>query len=218
MAAGYFGKDYSDFGSADPQPAVSTGSAGAGSTAGAGMSFGPWGAAAMAGYQIISSMQQAEMLRQNAEISKEINEMNAQYAEMDAWNAEKDGMAQEARYQTTIDQNAGAQKVALAAQDVDINFGTAKELQNESKLAGFLNQLDIRNQAHAQALGFKNQARNLRLTGQAESASANLQANAVQNAGVMRGLETGINAYEKYGYGGSSGYSRNSTPRLKSGL
>lgn len=206
-----------DFNSPSPQPAAGTGTAGAGA-AGAGMAFGPWGAAAMAGYQIISSMQQAEILRQNAEISKEINEMNAQYAEMDAWEAEKTGLEQEARYQTTIDQTAGAQKVALAAQDMDINFGTAKELQNESKLAGFLNHLDIRNQAHAQALGLKNQARNIRLTGRAESASANLQASAIQNAGLMRGLETGVNATEKYGYGGASGYSKNSAARVKSGL
>ena len=171
-------------------------------------------ALAMAAFQMISGAQQAEVVRANAELSKQVNDMNAEFAEIDAFNAENTGRAEEARYQTTIDQTVGAQKVALASKDVDINFGTAKELQNQTKLTGFLNQIDIRNQAHNQALGYKGQARNLKLASYTQAAEAALQAGAIQSSSMMRGAETVISGAQKEGYlgentgKGSSGYSK----------
>jgi hypothetical protein len=155
--------------------------------------------AALAAYEIISGFQQAEIIRGQAEITKYVNEMNAQYAELDAYEAEKTGLTEEARYQTNIDKTISAQKVGLAAQDIDINFGTTKEIQTESKLVGFLNQVDIRNQAHAKALGYKAQARNLRLAGFTAASEGAGAASAAQNAALMRGGQTGISAWERYG-------------------
>lgn len=149
-------------------------------------------------FQIWSGVQQAETIRANAALSKEIADMNAGYAELDAYNAEQDGLSQEARYQSAIDQIVGSQRVAFAAADVDVNFGTAKAVQEESKLAGFLNRLDIINQAHKVALGYKNQARNIRISGAMGMAQANYNAGAVQNAGIMQGVSTGISGWDRY--------------------
>lgn len=147
---------------------------------------------ALAGFQIISGIHQAETIRANAALSKEINEMNAEFAELDAYNAELNGLTQEARYQNVIDATLSTQKVALASQDIDINFGSAKEFAAETKLNGFLNQVDIRNQAHATALGYKAQARSLRLSGKTAEGQANLQASATQNAALIGGLTTAL--------------------------
>lgn len=154
--------------------------------------------AVLAGYQILSGMQQADAIRENAKITKQINELNAQYAEVDAWNAEQTGATEESRYQTTIDKTLAAQKVGLAAQDVDVNFGTAAEIQAETKLTGFLNQLDIRNQAHAKALGYTAQARNYRMGGAMQSIEAEAKATATRNTAIIGGASTSLTGYEKY--------------------
>lgn len=159
-----------------------------------------WQYAAMAGYEIISGLHQAETVRAQSKLTQEINEMNAVYAEMDAYGAEQSGEEQAARYQTAIDQTIGAQRVALASQDTDITFGTALEKQAETKLTGFLNQVDIRNQAHERALGYQREARNIRAGGAAKEAESKLHAQSLTNAAVL---------------GGISGYVKNTTPPAK---
>jgi hypothetical protein len=155
--------------------------------------------AALAGYEIVSGFQQAELMRDNAKLTRQVNEMNAQYAEIDANNAELDGIEQENRYQTVIDQTIGNQRVAYAAQDVDINFGTALAVQAESKLTGMLNQMDIRNQAHNKAVGYKTQARQMRLQGYLDSVQSEVRASATQNAAIMGAAKTGLSGYAKKG-------------------
>lgn len=155
----------------------------------------PLGYAALAGFQLISSFQQGETIRDSAAISREVSELNAMYAEIDSYEAEQQGLTEEARYQSVIDSTISAQRLAFAVQDVDVNTGMAKELQNESRLVGMLNKMDIKNQAHARALGFKNQARQYRLQGAMGQAQASGEASAVQSAGIMGALSTGLSGY-----------------------
>jgi len=154
--------------------------------------------AALAGYQLISGAQQAEATREHAKLTKDINDLNADYVEQDAFQAEADGATEEARYQSQIDEVIGDQKVALASQNVDINFGTAKELQTETRITGFLNQLDIRNQAAAKARGLKTQARNIRLQGSQIEAQGNMNANAIQSASMLNAASSSISGYSNY--------------------
>jgi len=154
-----------------------------------------WVAVGVAAFSLISSAQQAEGIRENAKLSKEVAELNAKYAEIDAYEAEQQGLTEEARYQSVIDSTVSAQRLAFAVQDVDVNTGIAKELQNESRLVGMLNKMDIKNQAHARALGIKGQARQYRLQGSMDQNQARGQASAVQNAGVMSAVSTSLSGY-----------------------
>lgn len=153
--------------------------------------------AALAAYQLVSGAQQAETIREQGRLNKEIADVNAEYAELDAYNAEQSGYTQEARYQHVIDSTLSHQRVAQASQNVDVSFGTAKELQAETKLNGFLNQLDIKNQAHQQALGYKMQARNIRLAGVTGKAQAEYNAGATQNAAIIGAAGTALSGYAK---------------------
>ena len=148
-------------------------------------------------FQMITGAQQAEAVRQQARIQRQIDEMNAQFAEVDAYEAEKQGYSQEARYQSYIDAVAGEQKLALASQNVDISFGSAKELQQETSTTGFLNQLDIKNQAHQRALGYTNQARNIRFQGERGLTQANYDANTMATRSLLGGIQTGLSGYKK---------------------
>lgn len=163
-------------------------------------------AGVMAGLQLVNGLHQAEIIRENAQLSQYVNDLNAGYAELDAYNAEINGMGEEARYQTAVDATLGAQKVAYAAQGVDSNFGTAASLIAESKINAFLNKQDIRNQAHSTAMGYKAQARNIRMQSAIDKSSAEAQARAVVGSSIIKGAET---------YLSSSGYVKRKAAELE---
>ena len=139
----------------------------------------------MAAFQVVSGLQQAETIRKNGELQQRINEMNADWAEIDAYKAEVAGMGQSAAYQKQIDAAVSNQKVAYASQDVDVNFGTAAEVQSESRLTGFLNQLDIKNQAHERSLGYKREARNIRPGSSMSALETSARVGATKNAAYV---------------------------------
>ena len=154
--------------------------------------------AALAGLQLWQGIQQAETIRANAQITRQVNEMNAQYAELDAYKANQAGLSAEARYQTSIDKTLGNQKVAFAANNVDINFGSAKEVQAESRVNGFLNQLDIRNRAANVAVGYRNQAIDFRMNAQNAVRQGEVNANAAMTSSALNAGATGLSGYESY--------------------
>lgn len=174
---------------------------------------------ALAGYQVISGFQQAEMVREGAKLNRELADMNADAALIDAYHAEVDGLTMEARYGQVIEQTLDTQTAIFAHKGVNANFGTAAAIQAESKLNGKLNQMDIRNQAHSKALGYENQASNIRLQARLNSLASNTQAAAIQGAALINGGATALSGYSKFkgpalseeGGGGSgsglSGYS-----------
>ena len=153
--------------------------------------------AGLAAFQIISGYQQAELVRKSADLAKQVNDMNAEFAEVDAFHAEQRGESEVARYQSVIDATLASEKVANAVNNVAGNFGTAAEKTADTKLNGFLNQLDIRNQAHQQALGYKDQARNYRLAGASGVAQAGYNANAMQNSAIINAGATTISGYTR---------------------
>ena len=155
--------------------------------------------AALAAFQVVSGYQQAEGIREQANLNQRIGDMNAKYADMDAWEAEKFGYTESARYQNVIDSTISEQRVGLAAKGVDISTGTAKALQDENRLTGMLNILDIQKMARQKAMGFKVQASNLRLGGQMGQYQANINASAARNTGVLNAASTGLDYYKGQG-------------------
>jgi len=152
---------------------------------------------ALAAFQLASSLNQAEAIRSQARLTKEIAEFNAQFAELDAFRTEQYGETEVARYQSEIDKTVGEQRVAYAASGVDVTSGTAAAIQAETKLTGFLNQLDIRSQAQAKALGYKREALGIRLRAITGESQASLNANATEVAGGIGALQTGISGYRR---------------------
>ena len=150
----------------------------------------------LAGVQMASGFQQAEITMHQARLSQRINDLNAKYAELDAYELEKEGVSQSARYKTNIDALAGRQRVAFAAQNVDISSGTAAELIAETGLTGFLNQMDIENAARAKARGLKYEASNMRLNAFMQGLQGELSANASRVQGLTEAFRTGLSGYE----------------------
>lgn len=147
------------------------------------------------GFNIIAGAHEAEGILGNAALAQKIADSNAFFAELDAWEAEAFGYTQSARYQAVIDRTVGAQRVAFASQNVNVNTGTAKAIQQETKLIGFLNTLDMQKQARDRAMGFRMEASNIRLGSDFRRAQAGAQAGAARGAGFGRALSIGIDNY-----------------------
>ncbi len=163
--------------------------------------------------QMFSGLKQADDIRAANELNRMLDEMQAGWLERDAWDAEKYGYTASSRYQTMIDGVVGDQRVAYAAGGVDVNSGTAAAIQEEAKLTGFLNQLDIQNQAFAQAKGIKQQAMGLRFGAKVRSGQAESQANATVNAGMLNAGRTLASGYS----GSFSASSSSGIPDLSKG-
>lgn len=203
--------DFGDSGKLSPSTFATATSAKTASAASSGGFFAaasPYVLPAFAAFEIVAGAQQAETIRENAQLQKRVSDLNAGFADLDAYNAEQAGYTKSARYQEIIDKTVGAQRTAEAANNVDVNFGTAAQLQQETKLTGFLNQLDIKQQASMQALGYKNQAANIRLQGivgqnNAAGAASTAQTNALLNAGKT--LVSGYTPSGRKLYGNNAG-------------
>lgn len=154
--------------------------------------------AATGAFQIVSGLQQAELMRESGRFAQQVAEMNAQYAELDAYEAEKFALTESARYQTQIDSTISDQRTMLAAEGVDITSGTAKAIQEETKLTGFLNTLDIEAQGRAKAMGLRRQAASFRIGGAQNVAQANINASATRANAVVGGIGSGLNAYDRW--------------------
>lgn len=179
-----------------------------------------WAYAILAGAQLIGGYQQADAINNGAKVQQSISDMNARFADLDAFNANKAAGGKAARYQSMVDATVAKQRSTLASQKVDVNYGTAADVQTESKLTGNLNVLEIQRQGADQARGYQMQAINTRLGGQMGLLQASMDASAAVNRGVTGALSTGISGYQQAqstgtGLGSKSG--TNSTPQWGGG-
>lgn len=145
---------------------------------------------ALATLQVVGGIHQSEMIRAQAALRQRLDDMNADAAEVDAYKAEVEGFSETARYQSVIDHTIADQRLAFTSQNIDANYGTAAQIQEESKFTGYVNILDIQRQAREKALGFKNDARNIRLGAGYRRMASNAEAAAQQFSGIVQGAGT----------------------------
>ena len=103
-------------------------------------------------------------LRAGAE-TKKLYDRNAKIAEMQATDATNRGAIDEKKARQLTEQVIGSQRVSLAAQGVDINRGSALDIQANAAYLGELDALTIRNNAVKEAWGYRVQAQDLTTKG-----------------------------------------------------
>lgn len=155
------------------------------------------GSIGLATFQLLNGLDQADNIRRAGDLQQSINEFNAEFAELDSYNAWKSGLKESNRYAAEVDKSLAEQQVAFAVNDVDVTYGTAAKVVQESKLTAFLNQLDIQNKAFADANNYKRQAVNYRLGGGLARAQAEINASATQSAAIMNAGSTLLSGYGK---------------------
>ena len=96
---------------------------------------------------------------------QEMFNQNAQFADWQASDALTRGAINEKRQRQQTEQTIGAQRVSLAAQNVDVNKGSSLDVQADAAYLGELDALTIRSNAAKEAYGFSVQANDLRQRG-----------------------------------------------------
>lgn len=107
-------------------------------------------------------MQQAQAQASAAKYNAKVNEMNAQLAERRAKDALERGRAEEQRKRLEVQQLLGKQRAAMAANGVDLSFGSPLDTIVDTAVMGELDALTVRSNAYREAYDYRVQAVNQR--------------------------------------------------------
>lgn len=101
---------------------------------------------------------------------------NARVAEAQAVDAIERGELEESRQRSSTQQLIGSQRARLAAQGIEIDSGSALEVQEDTAALGEMDALMIRNNAAREAWGYRTQAADYRNQGTIAKAQGTSQA------------------------------------------
>lgn len=151
----------------------------------------------MAALQLAGGYFAADNIKKTAKLNQDISDMNAEFAELDAYDAEVEGYSQTARYQSVVDKTLATQQAELAAADVDVSFGSAAAIQQETRFVAELNKMEIEKRAQEQSLGYKRQARDYRFGSFLQNVEAESRAAQVKFQAFAGAVKTGVSGYAR---------------------
>lgn len=127
---------------------------------------------------------------------KGIAESNAQMSELQADYVMRQGKKDVAKVRREAGQFKGKQRAILAGQGVDVNSGTAIDLQDDTQVGGELDAITVANNAFREAWGLKVQATNYRYQGRMAEIGATAKAKSTLLVGGMNAVsQVGQAAY-----------------------
>jgi hypothetical protein len=112
---------------------------------------------------IFGANAEADAIRKKASYNATISEFNAKISDMNAEDAVRRG---ETDAQTVLKRGRkvqGSQRVALAAQGIEVDSGSAADIQEETEVLSALDARTVRSNALREAFGFKVQAMQSRM-------------------------------------------------------
>ncbi len=116
------------------------------------------GASAAVGVTVAGSVVGAYAQNQAGKKQREMFERNASFAEYQSQDALARGAVNVKRQRQATNQVIGAQRTSFAAQNVDVNQGSALDVQADAAYLGELDALTIKNNATKEAYGYHVQA------------------------------------------------------------
>lgn len=152
--------------------------------------------AVLAGLRLASAYKESEATRRQAD-QEELNaELDARVLEQNARLREKAGEEEYRAFRRKAKQILGEQKAAYAASGIDVNYGSALNVSEQTELELELDANTIKNNATLEAFGIRNKANQMGLQSRVEAQGLRAKAGNKMLAGV---LDAGINAYEGMG-------------------
>lgn len=134
-------------------------------------------------------------------------DFNAQIADLQAQDATDRGDIAAQKEQKTVASTVGTERANLAGEGVQVDSGSAAEIQENTKEIGAQNVITIKNNAWREAWGYKTQALGAEASGQFAGLSAsNISENTLLTGGInaVGDIGKGMGAYQGY-YRGSGG-------------
>ena len=146
-------------------------------------------------------MQQAQATQAAANYNAQIGDMNARIAEQRADDAIDRGRTEEQRKRQEVAKLKGAQVAAMAANGVDVSFGSPLDTIVDTAVLGELDALTVRSNAHREAYDYRVDAANKR----AGASLSRMQGESARTGGYLNAAGTILTgAGRAYGY--SKGY------------
>lgn len=168
---------------------------------------------------LLSAYQQAGALREQGRYQQQQLEFNARISELQAEDATARGDREAGAARRVGKQVRGAQRAALAAQGVDVNSGSAADVQDETTQLAEADAQTIRANAWREAWGFRAQAQQARGQGRMGMLAANNQARSTILTGGLQAIGYGLQAGAfAYGMGKDGGALRGRVTRGKNAL
>lgn len=146
----------------------------------------------------MGSIQQGQAAAASANYNAKVADMNAQISDRRARDALERGKVEEQKKRTQAQQVLGQQRAAMAANGVDIGFGSPLDTLVDTATLGEVDALTIRSNAAREAYDFKVQAAN----GRADANLSRMSAKSASTGGYLNAgatLLTGAGkAYGQY--------------------
>ncbi len=131
-----------------------------------------WMAAIPIAISLAGGMMGAQNARQQGAFQEAMAEQNAAYKEAAAQDAEKRGAVDADRYRRQVGQLIGSQRTGFASNGIDVNSGTAAEIQDDTAAFGEFDALTIANNAAREAWGYRVGAQNDLMNGRMAQSNA----------------------------------------------
>lgn len=151
----------------------------------------------LAGSQLGGAFSQSQALKTQGEFDQFQAETNARFAEIQAEDIIRKGDVEAREHQKKVRLSVGAQRAALAAQGIQVDSGSAFDLQRELAETGVLDTLTIRNNAFRQAFGFEQQAISDRFQGRFDRSASDFKSRSTLITGGLSAVGTGLSGFDK---------------------
>lgn len=157
------------------------------------------------GSGIAGAVTQANAMRTQAAYQQQVGDTNARLSEMSASDAISRGDKSATLVQKQGQQTIGSQRAGLAAQGIDVNSGSASDVQSSTAAMAAQDALTVKNNAWREAWGYKVQANQATLGGQFAKIGGDAAANSTLLTGGMNAIgtafKTGYSIYNNWGSG-----------------
>lgn len=157
--------------------------------------FPAWLALAQGGLQLGQAYSAAEAEKLEGEYRRQQYGFNKKLAEEQAEDAIKRGEKDASLLKKRGKQVKGAQRAALAAQGIEVDSGSAADLQADTDEAVQLDVQAAKNNAWREAWGYRAQALSYGFQGEMEYAASRTKARNTLITGGLGAIGSGIDAY-----------------------
>lgn len=141
-----------------------------------------------------SAFAQSGAIKAQAHYEQTMSEINQRFAARQAEETIRMGDVAASQHKKKVHQLVGSQRAALAAQGIDVGSGDALEIQKETMELGYMDALQIKNNAWRTAWGYKVEASNMASRSKFSGLAARNAANNTLLTGGLQFINKGMKA------------------------
>lgn len=160
-------------------------------------------------FDLFQALDSANAKKKQAELTRQLAQLNRSISDRNAFQFLVKGLGKANAYKAEADQVMSAQKVAYAYADVDTSFGTAKMIQEQSRLHSMLNVKELEDAAYAQALGEKQKGLQYSFQGELTAGSLEHQAKQLLTSQIIKTVGDTAMKWDRFGSGEPTPTSKN---------